>query len=608
MLFLLRKHFAHLFTKNYNSKKEIIKAMKNNYEPTNYDLQNQLATNTNAMLNEIYSFRRHMDQKLAPPRAKKTNFTVTQCQTGDLFFTEFYDIAPPKSFFIFNYSLGAFVTYKINFEDFDCEKRLFGIYFKKANLWIVGDIDKLSEKYLYELFLEKNISFNQGLPRSKVQRALYEFFKNLIHSCENICTIPGLAGWNKQQFRHCGNILNSNTLNMLPVVRKTFEILPFEDQTFNLYKEFLLQFKDTNTRLMISMYPVVSILSSIFKSFCGNINFSLNLVPTSPLSALDVVEYFQIFSRDASEVFHSSYSKKNLEKILTETKDEILLMDMRLPSSADYYRLKQRNETFEFVSSVLSGRMSLSSQRGNATSAGLVTICDETILKPNVFNILTASEFKSLSVYDNNSTNYFKKEKVMTRLFSQFVRYIEDMNADFLAIFTRSTNSQTHVGRILEITYELFCDFWKNHNIDFAKELNFPENIQFDNIFPPESEDDDEDVTIFIEKIKEALSEYHIVPKKGADVLSKCVFYDNFYVYFPVQIMENICADSGIKTFKKILVKLRSKNLLSASQDRLSKQVVIGHINYSCYVLRRELFDKTGELNIAFIGKENEQC
>ena len=476
----------------------------NNQEPSHQDLQNQIAVNTNAMANELYSLRRHIDQKFAPPRAKKTNFAATQCQTGELLFTEFYDIAPPQSFLIFNQSLGAFDVYKVIFADFVSEKRLFGIYFKQANLWIVGDVDKLSEKYLYELFLERDLSFNQGISRSKVQRALYEFFKNRIYSSKNICTIPALAGWYNQKFSHCGNIINSSTLNVLPIVHKTFEFLPIEDYTFSLYKEFLLKFKDTNTRLMISLYSVASILASVFKEFRGNINFFLNLVPTTPLITFDVSEYFQIFSRNTSEVFHSSYSRKNLENILTKAKDEVLLMDMRLPSSVDYYRRKQRNEAFEFVSSILSGRTNLSLQCGNAASAGLVTICDETILKPNVFNVLVSSEFDRLSVHGEYTANLFKENKVMPRIYSQFIRFIEQKNADFFSIFTRNTKAQIRAGSILEIAYKLFCDFWKNHNIDFATELGFPKNINFDNILPPESECEDEDISIFIEKIKDA--------------------------------------------------------------------------------------------------------
>lgn len=575
-----------------------------NHEPSNQDLQNQIAANGKVTLDEIYAFRRHMDQKFAPPRAKKTNYAISCNQTGELLFAQYYDIIPCQCFFVFNHSLGKCDVYKVYIKDYHCDREFFALHFKGANKWIVGEIDKLSEKYLYELFLEQEISFNQGLPRAKIQRALYEYFKNLIFSSENICTLPGLPGWYNKQFRHCGNTLKSNALNALPIVRKTFEILPLDVFAFGLYKDFLLQFKDINTRLMISLYPIVSILASVFREFRGKINFSLNLVPTTPLNSFDVSEYFQIFSRNISEVFHSSDSKKMLEKILKEAKDEVLLMDMRLPASADYYRFKQRNDAFEFVSSVLFGRTNIASQRGNSAAAGLVTISDEILLNPNVFNILVSSEFDALSTHGEYIVNLFKENRVMPRIFSQFIRFIEQKDDDFFAAFTRITTAQTRAGSILEIAYELFCDFWHSHNVDFAKELGFSENIDFDALFAPQTEEGDEDIGIFIEKIKGTLGEYYIAPKRGSDTSNECVFYDDALLYFPVHIMESICTSNGIKNHRHILVKLRSKKWLSASQDRLSKQISVNSKTFSCYVLRRELFEKTGDISISHIGKE----
>ena len=98
------------------------------------------------------------------------------------------------------------------------------------------------------------------------------------------------------------------------------------------------------------------------------------------------------------------------------------------------------------------------------------------------------------------------------------------------------------------------------------------------------------------------------MPKRSPDTLENCIFYDNTQMYFPTDIMDCICTSSGIKNYKKLLVKLRSKGLLSAAQDRLSKQIVVNQKNFTCYVLRRELFEKTGDIDITLIGKETKLC
>lgn len=575
-----------------------------NYEPTNSDLQNQIAVNTNAMVNEINAFRRHMDQKFAPARRKKTNHTLTCNQTGELMLVQYYDNYTCDCFFIFTQSLGCFTVSKLKPVDFECKKDLFLIRFSHANIEIVGDIAKLSEKYFYELFLQQRISFNQQLSRTKVQRGLYEFFKGLIFSCENITNIPSLAGWYNQKFRHCENTITSPSLGIFPITQKKFEILSMDDSTFVIYKDFLMQFENTTTRLMIAIYPIASILASIFKEFRGNITFTLNLIPTSPLSISDVAEYFQIFSRDTLYAFHSSYSQKNIEKILQQAKDEVLLMDMRLPSNSDYYRIKQRNERFDFVSSVLSGRTNLSLQKGYSATAGLVTISDEIILKPNVYNIPTSWEFNALNIYGMHTINLFKENHIMAKIYSRFVRFVEQKGDDFFEIFTRTTDAQSSSGTILEITYHLFCDFWKIQNINLAKELEFPKEIDFDNILLSETDYEDEDVALFLDAIKENLNDYSIVKKHSSDAGESCIFYDNTYVYFPFKIMERICKNSGIKNYRKFFIKLRAQNMLSATHDRLTKHVVVNHITIGCYVLRRCLFDKIGELEFTFLGKD----
>lgn len=573
-------------------------------EPSNMDLQNQIACNTSIITNEFYSLHRHIDQKCAHMRRKKTSHNLTRDQAGNLMLVQYYDNGTCEGFYLFNRSLGNFCVYKLHTEDYKCENELFLIYFPNTNIWIIGETSKLSEKYIYELFLQQEVPFNQSLPRAKVQRTLYEFFKGLIFSCENITTVPALAGWFAQRFRYRENIAKSPSLRELPIATKNFEVLPLKDSTFTLYKEFLQRFKDDNSRLMIALYPIISMLASIFKDFRGNINFALNLVPTSSLRSADVAEYFQIFSRDVLNIFSYEISRNNIKKILSTSKDEILLMDMRLSETRDYYRIKRRNEHFEFVSSVLFGRTCLPSQTGHAASAGLVTICDEVILKPDVYNIPTGSEFDALSIYNEHKVNLFKESKIMVRIFSQFIRFVERTGDDFFNIFTRNTFAQTHAGSILEITYNLFCHFWKTHNIDFTKELKFPNKIDFDNILLPETTLEDEDVAIFLDRIVENVGQYAIVPKRSFLAGGNAIFYDETFLYMPENLFKEICHSFGLKDFRRYMLKLRAQGKLSTGQDRLLKQVVVNHQTLSCYVFNRNLFRHEGQIDIVNLGKE----
>ena len=150
--------------------------------------------------------------------------------------------------------------------------------------------------------------------------------------------------------------------------------------------------------------------------------------------------------------------------------------------------------------------------------------------------------------------------------------------------------------------------FWKKYGVDFNTSFGFNDNIDFDNFFGIEEELSDEDVDIFLKEISDEFCNYAVVPKRSTGANENSIFYDDTYIYFPSKLLESICSNCGITSYRNYLLKLRANNLMSCSADRLLKHIVVNHKTLSCYVFQRTLFEKPGQLSVSHLGMEEKSC
>lgn len=89
--------------------------------------------------------------------------------------------------------------YRIQLEGLERMPRYFGINFRQAGIWIIGDEKKMSGKVLGEEMIKRGVIFNGQLTKNKIENALFQFFAPKIEKAP-LLKIPALTGWNNKKF------------------------------------------------------------------------------------------------------------------------------------------------------------------------------------------------------------------------------------------------------------------------------------------------------------------------------------------------------------------------------------------------------------------------
>ena len=579
-------------------------------QPTNAELGDVIINENQRLEAHIDAIHQHLDVALKNIRPKMTNWFITCKDDGNIFFTMQFDNFTAKNLPVFSTFYGPCDVYCMKFSEFYCEEKMFMINFPDYNRTVVGTVRKANKTYLYDCFIKKGFHFNPLINRTKLQNSLFEYFARSIFYPQNIIEFPGLAGWDKNlNFKHSADVPSSDVMSFLPIAKKGFCILPYESQTFSIYRKKYLKFKDVATRYIMMSYPFISLLSSIFAKEGRKFNFTINFVPIEEIDLTEICDFFQIFNRDLPCFIDQNLTHKMLEDFLQRTKDEVLIMDLRQPGAADYYRRNVSQRNFEFVTAVLSGQKKLQNQIRPKITAGLVTITNNLILRQNVFNIIWDSEMTCPQEEAHYNIDLFKEHQTLERVLSQFVTFTEKNKTDVFFIMTRKRTSSTANGIILEIIDEILGRFWNNLGIDFHNELNFPEKINFDAFFShAEDRDDDDEIQIFIDIIRKAASCYRIIPKNSPKKNHNTIFYNQHFVWFPASVMKEIGEKNGLRDYRRLFLKLRELGFLVAESDRLIQRVHMNHVTFNAYKFHREFFTRPGEIDFIHLGEKDEKC
>lgn len=595
----------YIYQKNFQ---EVKSEMFNNTlfnEPSNKELWQIIDTGNRCISSELNSINSRINSALKPSAPKLTGHAIIS-DKGMLCFVRQYDNEVGKTCPLFIRNVGSYNISRLHFTEYNETPELFSIEFPDINDCIIGEIKRLRGAYLYELFIQRGFVFHPSVVQSKLPCALHTFFTPQILNTENISEFPALAGFNLgTRFFYDELMPKTEALSKLPISGKHFEKLPMEQNTFKLYKRKLLMFGTISERFLVAVYPFLSIMSSHFESEGRNFNLSLNFVPIDGFDAKKICQLFQIFNRNVLTPVNAEITPKSLEKHLRTVKDETIILDCRSGGDSDYAKERLRENNLQRIRAVLSGQKALPDQRRNKICAGLVTISDNLIFRADVRNILLDSGMlENLDTSDFN-IDYFAEEKVMERILSEFVNYIEIFPQEELwMIFLKKRDYTEETSIVLAIIDEILTKFWAQYNLDFHSELDFPKDIDFHGIYKLLRETENDDDELFIDFLFDIAPNYQIVRKDSQYASSDTIFYSREFIWFPVSLLKKMCQENGLKNTRKLLLKLRAKKQLITDVDSLSRRVQVNRQSFEAYQFTRQTFNRPGGIDITEIGKE----
>lgn len=579
-------------------------------DPYNYELmdeiqqvEQQVGYVANQMQTGMNEVIRKVDAVTRKKRKSIVNRQLVTFQDGSINVVELFDDGTKEvKPFIWNIR-GTWKVYKICIRETG-EYSCFGIFFLDTACWIIGKRDRVKTTYLYESFIRAGVIFNSEISRASVGKILFETFAPAIELTDSTLTISELAGWEMGEYYHADNFLFAKIkdFSSFPVVHKHFEVVTPQEWTWEAYFMELKRIKNTEDRLLVTLFPYAGILSSLLMKEHCIWPWVLNFICLEDFPLNRICAWLQVMNREDLQPISMEMSEKEWEKTLVSHRDEVLIADCYFGTfETSYYKgkiIRRRQKTIEYFTK----DRSLSGSMRQNTKPVLAIISNEFCPGKTVHNV-----FLNRETYEPSTDGYdtFLDGKVMEAVLTGFVSYVKS-DLEEIRSKMRKRKGENPIGEYtLEAVLDIVKGFWESEGIDFSEALKIPHNINFSEMINRVCYDEEELVEAFIEIMRHAARNMYFVLKKSKGMVAQRGGYYNMeYVWIPRDVLYSIIQSHGMERYlSQILLRLKAQNDLKTDEEGLTRKMQVNGERREYYQFARKFFNKDGLVDIVNLGK-----
>lgn len=375
-------------------------------------LSNQMLVNNNCMIDMV----RAEIQKGERERRKRRKSVVQEwmAEVNDTYslICQYDDGTQGATILTVNLIPGTEI-YRIQLEGLDKFPRYFGINFRQAGVWIIGEEKKLSGKVLREEMIKRGVIFNGQLTKSKIESALFQFFAPKIEKAR-LLKIPALAGWNNQKFVTAETFPFEETegLKNLPVRFKHFDYVQNMPILTDEYFTELKRIKDVKLRSLLMIYPISALLNTLIADEGIVCNFYINFVILGDIECRQFANYLKIFNRNKEEMFCKNFDE------CVKSKDEILILNcFEDVGESEYKRRRKISRSIGMAEKIAKGE--LYTLDGCKVTSPVMIFSNSVIRSKRAVNIFIDEDFME------NDEEQCTEDDVIGRTFFEFIEYCE---------------------------------------------------------------------------------------------------------------------------------------------------------------------------------------
>lgn len=565
-----------------------------------------LDTNVNCTQQQMREYLNITEKRIQAATRKRRKSLVNQFMAaksdGEIMLVDVYNDGSQEARKMILNVCGEWKVYRIHFSKIEQQEEKFAIFFPSNRYWIIGNVNKSNGKYLYEYFIRAGIVFNSEIRKSQIQEALFkQFAPQIDNSCDRM-EITELAGWNNNRYLFAENFIYSGRKDFpeLPILYKSFRYIEKADKYFTEYFTAIQNIKRWQDRLLIMMYPVIGVLSSVLaeegiKNMCY-----MNLVLLESFEKEALMQFFQIFNRGTNHAIMADLNDKNLREELQKVNDEVFIVDAAVGKDSVYRKKKGEENVKKIIEKLCKNSSSFDIQR--KINAALVIFNDSVIAEKRACNIFVTKEF----IKDERKMSEALRSNAMSAFLSSFISYAERHMEDIRSIMRKYKNEETdEKKRLLMVTWEIIANgFWESEGVDLAQEAKFPIQIDFDSLCE-NPYDSDSLLDILIQVVRKEIFHFYILEKRqGVVSRDLACYYQENNLWIPPQILDRMLSRNGMLPQKlQILSELKSENVIHTDADGLTRRIQINGKRFEAYQFRRDFFNKPGWVDIVDLGK-----
>lgn len=489
-----------------------------------------------------------------------------------------------------------FNIYNLEMMGLEAKQRYYGIHFESSGFWLIGEKTKLREKYLYEGLLKNGVIFSSKIPKNKAMEAIYAFFSPKIYKTKDILKIPALGGWYNQLFltRETFLFREEEGIPALPVQHKV--LVNYENCNIKLeeYFELIKTIADYKNRLLLMLYPVAGILSTILEEEAVKPQVYLNMVILDNISTRILCSFLQIFNR------HKLIAGNVELQDVLQVKDDVLILDAYTEKGLSTYKKSQRKKQCESIAEGIINEEFVT-QDGYTVCVPSVILNDTVSRKRHAVNIFVGEDF-----FVETKTGMGQKEDILGITFFHMITFFQENYAEIKKVIREnSTNNSQDVW--LQSVFKICDMFWASHGVNMKELAGLSQTISTDNLADDNLLFEENIITDFVKIIRKEISNWYINAKEYGKGKPDEIIYNDEFVWFPKVILDSILAKYGLSSQKlQFLAKLRENKFLIVDDAGLTRKLQVANYRFETYQFKRDLFYLPGAVDIVDLGKEEE--
>lgn len=567
-----------------------------------YSLGQQIGMNNQLLLDNVDQMIKKTERQNQKRKRKKEGDQLVV--SGDLFLSvnRFYDDGSNVFFQLSSILTGENTVYTLDFQGLEKTEK-FGIFFEKNGIWVIGDKRKVKPAYLLDHFVKAAGPFCSGVSRATIGTLLYEHWAAIIEQTENRLIVPVLAGWHNGDFLHKENFMFKKTVDFpsIPVLEKEFPDIDLTEEIMQIYFQELNKISRWKERLLVTLYPFVGILSSVFYEMHDQVDICLNFVEIDPLDRKIVCSWLKVFDRRILLPRSLDLKEAELRRLITRSNDEILIFDATNGAYESDYHCRKIKKNIGAVIAGMKHQGNVTEETGVHGSFACVFFSKDRILEAGVQNIMV-----DIAFYKNDQTNIiFVEHQAMEAVLSDFVSYAKRNLEKIWSVIMKNKRGKENVAHAIVSTYEIVKGYWDEKGINFSEMLKMPPAIEWPNIFERNVYDDEELIEIFISSVRKRIQCFYAIEKRReGDFEQGAIFYSPDHIWFPTKIMGMILTKEGMMLhLNTVLLILKRKGILITDRTGFSRKLQIAGNIVETYQIKRDFFNSPGVNDIVDLAK-----
>lgn len=548
----------------------------------------------------LQAISQQVDRVTRKARRKLSGSRLAVLQDGQIYRVDFYDDGDQAVNPFFSNVVGRWNVYRVQMED--GSQNLFCINFPACSLWLVGEVKKVSGRYLYERFIENGIVFAPNVTNSLICRLLFETFAPLILRTTDVVKVVARPGWQNGVYWHAGNFAQIELRDFveLPVMRNRLLQKTLSAEQARQYFEKMRCISDLKIRVPIMLYPFMGVLGSLLLDAGVRISFYLNFIRLNSLPAEGICGCFQVLNRERLLTFNPDITQQEMDKKIASLGDEVLIADFATPGMVSEYKQRKMADSIRHVGNVMTGRSNLPGT-DHMIQTALVAVSAGYVEERNVMNIPLTKDMNEIFRYWQTE----EAKDIMTAVISEFVEFVQKTVRTGKMPWLKQIQNVNEKFACLRYTLDVVVQFWKIFDIDFCREAGILQDCSMDEMFADEEYGLPDLLSGFVEVMRRQAHGIKFEDRNCAMAWGDhTVFVDDDWLYVTPDLIAEIIDANGLKRqLSQILLELKKEGFLLTDCDGLTKKIQIGGDRRHVYVIRREAFNRPGLIDIVDLGR-----